>query len=100
MENIVKPKEFDNMQPYLPSNINERVKEVIKEIEELRILKSSNRLTDEDVEDISDNYQYNLEWNYAMSELRDELECLRYQQWLDLKNESQLNALENQSLEC
>ena len=87
MENTIKPRNFDSMQPYLPSNIDERINEVVKEMGELTVLKASIKLSDEDVEDISDNYQYNLEWNYAMSELRDELECLRYQQWLDLKNE-------------
>lgn len=57
------------------------------------------RLTSEDIEDVSDNYQYNLEWNELSSELNDELKCLKYQQYLDLQNESELNALENQSLE-
>ena len=94
-----KPKYFNEMQPYFPSIIEDRINEIEKELQDLKNLKSSNRLTSEDIEDVSDNYQYNLEWNYAISELNDELKCLKYQQWLDLKNECELNSLENQSNE-
>jgi len=94
-----KPKYFDEMQPYFPSNIEGRIIEVEKELQDLKQLKSTNRLTSEDIENISDNYQYNLEWNYAISELNDELQCLKYQQLLDLQNECELNSLENQSYE-
>ena len=31
------------------------------------------RLTQEDTEDISDNYQAHLEWNYAYGDLRDQI---------------------------
>lgn len=93
------PKYFKEMLPYFPSNIDERIKEIEKELVEIQNLRNSNRVSSEDIEDISDNYQYNLEWNELSSELNDELKCLKYQQYLDLQNESELNALENQSLE-
>ena len=94
-----KPMYFDEMLPYFPQDIKGRIEEIEKELKELRNLKSSNRLSSEDIEDVSDNYQYHLEWNYAISELNDELECLKYQQYLDLKNESDLNSLESQTYE-
>lgn len=92
-----KPKYFDEMLPHFPQDIEGRLEEIKKELQELKTLKSSNRLSSEDIEDVSDNYQYHLEWNYAISELNDELKCLEYQQYLDLKNESELNSLESQT---
>lgn len=50
----------------------ERIDEIDKELLEIKALKQSNRVTSEDVEDVSDNYQYNLEWNYAIDELSSE----------------------------
>ena len=94
-----KPKYFDEMLPYFPQDIEGRIEEIKKELQELKTLKSSNRLSSEDIEDVSDIYQYYLEWNYAISELNDELECLKYQQYLDAKNESELNSLESQTYE-
>jgi hypothetical protein len=94
-----KPKYFDEMLPYFPQDIEVRIEEIEKELKELKTLKSSNRLSSEDIEDVSDNYQYHLEWNCAISELNDELKCLKYQQYLDAKNESELNALESQTYE-
>jgi hypothetical protein len=94
-----KPKYFDEMQPYFPSDIKDRIIEVEKKLQDLKNLKNSNRLSSEDIEDVSDNYQYHLEWNYAISELNDELKCLKYQQLIDLQNECELNSLENQSNE-
>jgi hypothetical protein len=94
-----KPKYFDEMQPYFPSDIEDRIIEVEKKLQDLKNLKNSNRLSSEDIEDVSDNYQYHLEWNYAISELNDELKCLKYQQLIDLQNECELNSLENQSNE-
>lgn len=94
-----KPKYFDEMQSYFPSDIDERIEEIKNELQELKNLKSSNKLSSVDIEDVSDNYQYHLEWNYAISELNDELECLKYQQYLDAKNESELNSLESQTYE-
>ena len=94
-----KPKYFDEMQPYFPSSIEERIANIEKELKELKTLKSSNRLSSEDIEDISDNYQYHLELNYAISELNDELSCLKYQQYLDGIAEYQLNSLESQTYE-
>ena len=90
---------FDEVQPYLPSNIEERIAEIENELKELKAFKSSNRLSSEDIEDVSDNYQYHLELNYAISELNDELSCLKYQQYLDGIAECELNALENQTYE-
>ena len=78
-----KPKYFDEMQAYFPSNIEERIANIENELKELKTFKSSNRLSPEDIEDVSDNYQYHLECNYAISELNDELSCLKYQQYLD-----------------
>jgi hypothetical protein len=51
------------------------------------------------VEEMSDNYQYWIEMEYASSELRDELACLEYQQWLDSKNDLEVSYLENQTFE-
>jgi hypothetical protein len=78
-----KPKYFEGMKKYFPDNIQERIEEITKELIELKNLKNSNKISSEDIEDISDNYQYNLEWNYAIAELNDELKCLKYQQYLD-----------------
>ena len=77
-----KPKYYDEMLPYFPENIDERISEINKELEDLNRLKRNNPVTLEDTEDVSDNYQYNLEWNYAISELRDELKCLEYHKQL------------------
>ena len=87
------------MLPYFPQDINGRIEEIKKELQELKNLKNSNRLSSEDIENISDKWQYHLEWNYAISELNDELICLKYQQYLDAKNEAELNALESQTYE-
>lgn len=94
-----KPKYFDEMKSYFPSNIEERIANIENELKELKTLKSSNRLSSEDIEDLTDNYQYRLELNYAISELNDELSCLKYQQYLDGVAECELNALESQSYE-
>lgn len=79
-----KPKYYDDMAPYFPVDIDGRILEIENGIFDLKKLKSGNNVTMEDIEDVSDNYQYNLEWNYALSELRDELECLKYHQFLEL----------------
>jgi len=50
----------------------QRIDEIDKELLEIKALKQSNRVTAEDIEDISDNYQYNLEWNYLVDELQAE----------------------------
>lgn len=94
-----KPRYFDAMFPYLSQDTKGRIEEIEKELKELKTLKSSNRLSSEDIEDVSDNYQYHLEWNYAISELNDELSCLKYQQYLDGIAECELNSLENQTYE-
>lgn len=81
-----KPKYFDEMSQHfqLVDNIELRVEEIEKELQDLKNLKNSNRLSSGDVEDVSDNYQYHLEWNQSISELNDELNCLKYQQFLNL----------------
>lgn len=56
--------------------IQDRIDQIDKEIIEIKSFKSSNRLSSEDVENVSDNYQYNLECNYLLSELQDEYEYL------------------------
>ena len=93
------PKYFKEMSPYFPSDIEGRINEIEKELTEIQNLRNSNRVSSEDIETVSDNYQYNLEWNELNSELNDELKCLKYQQYLDLQNDSELNTLENQSVE-
>ena len=81
-----KPKYFDTVASFLPENVELRIEEVEKELKELKDYNRSNRLTSEDIEDVSDNYQLRLERNYAISELNDELECLKYKQWLNSVN--------------
>jgi len=56
--------------------VQERINEIDKELGELRTLKQNNRVTLEDIENVSDNYQYNLEWNYVIDELNDERKYL------------------------
>ena len=56
--------------------IQERINEIDQEALEIKRLKSSNRISSTDIEDVSDNYQWNLEWNYALSELSDERNML------------------------
>lgn len=52
--------------------IQDRINAIDKEAKEIRDLKAFNRLSSEDIEDVSDNYQYNLELNYLLSELQEE----------------------------
>jgi hypothetical protein len=52
--------------------IQDRIDVIDQEAKEIKALKSSNRLSLEDMEDVSDNYQYTLEWNYLLSELQEE----------------------------
>ena len=54
----------------------QRIDEIDKELLEIKALKQSNRVSVEDIEDVSDNYQYNLEWNYAIDELELERKVL------------------------
>lgn len=94
-----KPMYFDEMLPYFPQDIKGRIEEIEKELQELINFKNSNRLSSEDIENTSDKWQHHLECNYAISELSDELECLKYQQYLDARNEAELNSLESQTYE-
>ena len=75
---MTKPKYYEDMKPYFPEDIDGRITVIEKEISDIRNLKKSSRLSAEDMEDMSDNYQWRLEWNAAISELKDELECLLY----------------------
>jgi hypothetical protein len=75
---MTQPKYYEDMRPYFPEDINGRITEIEKEISDIWNLKESSRLSAEDMEDVSDNYQWHLEWNAAISELKDELECLLY----------------------
>ena len=52
--------------------IQARIDEIDREAAEIRQLKANSKLTLEDHENVSDNYQYHLEWNYLMSELQEE----------------------------
>jgi hypothetical protein len=52
--------------------IQDRIDAIDQEAKEIKALKSSNRISSEDIENVSDNYQYNLEWNYLLSELQEE----------------------------
>ena len=81
-----KAKYFDAVASFLPENVEVRIGEVEKELKELKDYNRSNRLTSKDIEDMSDNYQLRLKRNYAISELNDELECLKYKQWLNSAN--------------
>lgn len=85
METIIKPKYYDEMCKYFPQDIEGRIGEIETEMADLRAIKGRNRVTAEDIENVSDNYQYNLEWNYALSELSDELLCLQYHQQINVK---------------
>jgi len=68
-----------------------------------------NRLTIEDSEDISDNYQANLEYIWWVVEQKILISSLKnklteeqleiYDSFIDLRNECELNALESQSNE-
>lgn len=67
---------MESMSTWSEQQIQERLDEIDKEENEIRQLKRSNSLSTDDVEDVSDRYQYHLEWNYALSELRDERKYL------------------------
>lgn len=67
---------MESMSNWSEDQIQQRLDEIDKEEKEILDLKKQNRVSLEDVEDVSDNYQYNLEWNYALSELRDERKYL------------------------
>jgi hypothetical protein len=56
--------------------IQDRLDVIDREVGEIKSFKSSNRLSSEDIENVSDNYQYNLDCNYLLSELQDERDFL------------------------
>ena len=61
---------------YTEQQIQDRIDEIDREAQEIRALKSRNRVSMEDEEDISDNYQWNLECNYLLSDLQAERNVL------------------------
>lgn len=63
---------MESMSNWSEDQIQQRIDEIDVEEKEILDLKRTSKLSSEDIEDVSDNYQYNLEWNYALSELRDE----------------------------
>lgn len=63
---------MESISTWTEEEIQNRINEIDKEASEIRQLKSNNRLTVEDHEDVSDNYQFHLEWNYLLSELQEE----------------------------
>lgn len=67
---------MESMSTWSEDQIQQRLNEINIEEKEIFDLKKQNKLSNEDIEDVSDNYQYNLEWNYALSELRDERKYL------------------------
>lgn len=52
--------------------IQHRIDEIDQDLKETLALKRNNRVSMEDEEDISYNYQMNLEWNYYIDELNAE----------------------------
>jgi len=74
---ITKSKQFMNYISNLTEQeIQSRIDEIYSELNDIKQLKANNRLSSEDIEDVSDNYQYNLEWNYAIGEYNFELKEL------------------------
>ena len=93
-----KPRYFDMLADYLASQTEQGLANRVKEItEELSNAPTSKNLTASDIENISDNYQFNLELIEYKSELRLEINCIKYQQYLNAKNESELNSFETES---
>ena len=90
-----KPRYFDMLADYLVSQTEQELENRLKEItEELSNAPTSKNLTASDIEDVSDNYQFNLELSEYKSELKLEMNCIKYQQYLNAKNESELNSFE------
>ena len=69
----------------LPVDINGRITEIKKEIAEIEALRKANRISAHDIENVSDLYEFHLEWNCLLSELREELE---YLEQIQRKNDS------------
>ena len=67
---------MENVLQYTEEYIQDRLQEIDTEAAEIRQLKSKNKVTVEDIEDVSDNYQYNLEWNELLMELQHERDFL------------------------
>lgn len=67
---------MDTNNCYTEEYIQSRIAEIDTELEELYNLKKNNRITSDDIEDVSDNYQYHLEWNYLIEELNAERQYL------------------------
>lgn len=90
-----KPKYFDMLADYLVNQTEQELESRLEEVtKELCDIPASKNLTASDIENISDNYQFNLELSEYKSELKLEMDCIRYQQYLNAKNESELNSFE------
>ena len=76
---------FAELQRNLPPDINGRITAIKKEIAEIEALRKANRISAHDIEDVSDLYEFHLEWNALLSELREELE---YLEQIQRKNDS------------
>ena len=82
-----KPKYFDMLADYLVNQTEQELENRLEEItKELCDISPSKNLTASDIENISDNYQFNLELSEYKSELKLEMNCIRYQQYLNAKN--------------
>ena len=90
-----KPRYFDMLADYLASQTEQELENRLEEItKELFDAPTSKNLTASDIEDVSDNYQFNLELIEYKSELKLEMNCIKYQKYLNAKNESELNSFE------
>lgn len=73
------PKYFQEMIAFLPTTkeeLEQKVIEINSSIKEIN--NSKKRLSSDDIENVSDAYQFNLEANYELSELKDTLKCVEY----------------------
>ena len=85
----------------MANKIEELEKELAQAVTDL-LEAESPRLTSEDIENVTAAYQAKLEYNYWVSDQKSLIATLKKEiilHWEDLKNESELNGLENQSLE-
>lgn len=92
------PKYFNMLADYLVGQTEQELENRLEEItKELCNVPTSKNLTVSDIEDISDNYQFNLELIEYKSELKLEMNCIKYQKYLNAKNQSELNSFETEN---